>query len=182
MAQRQKRLIDRKFQLKVTLSVLGVSMLAFLAIIAIVGVIASVNNRSMVRTMNSLEGAVKNETAIVSGLLEKGERPDPGTLALHEDNVSVIRGDMAAFQKFTSRNFAVLTAIIGVVLVFSLIMFIYLLSLPHRISGPMHVMQNYMNEILEGRVPEFRDLRENDEFQDFYRSFCQMATRMRKAD
>ena len=41
-----------------------------------------------------------------------------------------------------------------------------------RICGPLFVIKGYLKELEKGRLPRFRPLRRNDEFQELYKSFC----------
>ena len=113
MAQRQIKLIDRKFQLRITLSVLGMFMVAFLAIIALVGVIASVNNRTMVHAVSGLDGAIEKELGIASTLLEEKGKGAADLKARHENYSGIMKGNITILHEFASRNFAVITAIIA---------------------------------------------------------------------
>jgi len=46
----------------------------------------------------------------------------------------------------------------------------------HRISGPIYVMSNYMQQIIEGKIPDHvRKLRKKDELQEFYKIFTKMV-------
>ena len=189
MAQRRKKIIDRRFQLRTTFSILGISLVAFLSIIALVSIIATGNNRTTVKTICNLDRCLDTEYRVVSSLFEKlsssgkTDRAELNKLlSEHEASISALRKYPDVLRGFADRNFIVITIIIAVVLVQSLVLLIYLLHLTHRISGPLYVMQQHMNDIMEGRSPRFRDLRENDEFQEFYRSFCRMASDIKKED
>ena len=57
------------------------------------------------------------------------------------------------------------------VLIVALGSLIYLIRLTNRISGPLYVLTRHMHDIMNGRPPNLRELRKNDEFQEFYREF-----------
>jgi hypothetical protein len=50
-------------------------------------------------------------------------------------------------------------------------LFLYLIRLTNRISGPLYVLTQHMTDIMNGKKPNLRELRKNDEFQEFYHQF-----------
>jgi len=47
-----------------------------------------------------------------------------------------------------------------------------------RVCGPLLVMRSYLNELAIGRIPEMRDLRKGDEFQDVYAALRAAVNRL----
>ncbi|MFQ5589660.1 MAG: hypothetical protein ACE5HE_00725 [Phycisphaerae bacterium] len=41
--------------------------------------------------------------------------------------------------------------------------------LTHRIAGPLYVLENYLREMIAGRLPRVRELRKKDEFKELHR-------------
>ena len=62
----------------------------------------------------------------------------------------------------SAASFAAITAV-----VFGVATVLY----THRITGPIYVMRRYLVDLIEGRAPQYRPLRKNDEFKDFYDVF-----------
>jgi hypothetical protein len=52
------------------------------------------------------------------------------------------------------------------------IIFFQFIFFSHKISGPLHVMSNYLKELRLDILPKFRPLRKHDELQEFYEEFC----------
>ena len=52
----------------------------------------------------------------------------------------------------------------------------------HRVSGPIYVISNFMREIIAGKRPHLRPLREHDELKDFYELFKQMVDAVHRRD
>lgn len=50
----------------------------------------------------------------------------------------------------------------------------------HRICGPLFVMEQYLMQLADGRIPKPRALRQKDEFKGFYTSFQQAMKSLRK--
>jgi len=185
MLKRKIRLIDRRFQLKTTFTILGISIIAFLAIIALVAITASGNNRKIARTVSELNQAVEIEDRIVLTLLtgsvnEKAERDV--LIREHRGSIDLIRQQSSMLDGFIRQNLLLISIIVAVVLLQSIALFFYLIRLTHRITGPIHVISMHMKDIMEGRDPQFRELREKDEFQEFYQNFCDMAEIIKDRD
>ncbi len=83
-------------------------------------------------------------------------------------------------RSFADRNFYLVTIILAAVLIQSVILFYYLILVTHRISGPIYVISRHIDEILEGHHPEFRALRDKDEFKEFYEKFILMVEKMER--
>jgi len=155
MFKRRRRIIDRTFQLKTTFKVISVSLLAFLVIMAMTGITATRNNREITRAVAGINGAV------ASG---------GGPAALEE-----LKRHSADLENSARRNFYLITVILAAVLAQCAVLYFYLIRLTHRISGPIYVISRHIEEILEGHHPEFRALRDRDEFKEFYEKFIEMV-------
>ena len=77
-------------------------------------------------------------------------------------------------KHYEDRNFITISAIIGIIILLGIFLYFYMINITHRISGPIYVVKKYMEDIIAGGRPEFRDLREKDEFKEFYRTFVVM--------
>ncbi len=174
MTQRKKYVVDKRFQLKAAFSVLGVVYLAAAAIIAAAGVIVTIHNNrldNIVVLYGNNVDALLTFTQEVPGASEK--LPIQNIARAHDRNVAEI-------QTIIRRNNAMLFGIVGFVAALGAVLFILLIRRTHRISGPVYVISNHMKDIIAGRHPEFRPLRKNDELQDFYALFREMAETIRR--
>ena len=59
-------------------------------------------------------------------------------------------------------------------------MFVMIIKITHRISGPIYVMSGYMKDIIDGKLPTPRNLREKDGFREFYELFREMIEVIKK--
>lgn len=66
-----------------------------------------------------------------------------------------------------------INGILGIALVITVI--IVILRRTHRVAGPMFVLKRYMNEIIDGKIPDIRPLRKEDEFKDVFDTFVKMV-------
>lgn len=175
--KRTRFLIDTNFQLKTTFRILGVIIIAFILIIAVTGLISMDNNGAISSSIKDLEGLMAKDRDMIEHLIATaGPRGalGPG----HDDRIAEHLETMALMQKNAERlkeilglNRLLVTVMILAGVVMALVLFAYLIVITHRISGPLYVLSRHMRDIMEGREPDLRDLRKNDEFKDFYRQF-----------
>lgn len=163
MFKRRARIIDRKFQLRTTFSVISISLIAFLVVIALAGINATRNSREIGNTITGINRAIAAEAG-----------------AGHDENLSALERHAAVLQDSARRNFYLITLILAAVLIQSAVLYFYLIRLTHRISGPIYVLSRHIEEIMEGRRPEFRALRDKDEFKEFYAKFVDMVEKLEK--
>lgn len=174
MQQRKKYMLDRKFQLKTTLSMTGILFAGAIIIIAVIGSIMAVNN-------SKLQNVIIINNNIVDSLLTFSQ---DGTSTgnseavrrvsmLHDENV-------ATLQKIIRRNTRMLFGIIVIFVLLGAGVFLVLIRKTHHISGPVYVMSNYIRQIIDGTLPETRSLRKNDELKEFHGLLCAMIEEMKK--
>jgi len=183
MPLRRKKLIDKRFQLKTTFSIISITLITFLILIAYVAVTATNNNRKIVSTVNELDQAIVVEDNIVNAFIDYSKRISNNNLLLHskkisEDHnksISVIREYATLLKSFVRQNLKLITVIIVIVFIQSVVLFFYLISITHRISGPIYVISRHIQDIAEGKEPQYRELRDKDEFKEFYEKFWEMA-------
>jgi predicted PurR-regulated permease PerM len=182
--QRKSKIVNKKFQLKTTFSIMSISIIAFLLILAILGINATSTNREIKRTTLKLNDAIAAEEKLVKTFINKAYKKDSNKINIvnaqknHKTNMDTIKGYLTLIKKFTSSNFTIISIIIGVILLQALLLYFYLIRLTHRISGPIFVINRHIDEILEGQVPEFRGLREKDEFHDLYKKLNDLAKKI----
>ncbi len=155
MWKRKSRILDRQFQLKTTFSIIAIALIAYLVVIATAVIITSYNNRAIRSDIRVLNKSVS------------------GTGVGPEFTASI-----ANLEKNMDRNFLLISVIIAVVLLQVIILYIFLIRLTHRISGPIYVISRHIEDIMNGRKPELRGLRDNDELKEFYEKFAGMIEKV----
>ncbi|HXN40771.1 MAG TPA: signal protein [Myxococcaceae bacterium] len=75
-----------------------------------------------------------------------------------------------------------LVLISGVALVMGLALGLVGVLITHRVAGPIYVISNYMLALSEGRYPNFRPLRKNDELKTFFDRFRSAVEAMRRRE
>jgi len=175
MKKRKTYLIDKKLQLRAAFYLIGLT--AIFSIIIIAAISASiVYNNEKINNINEIENNIfqlmqdsvvnpiaGNEFANVSELLVKN----------HERNLKNIKS-------LTDYNRILLITLVICGVLQGIVIFIMVVRLTHRITGPILVMSNYMKEIIEGKMPNPRPLRDKDELKDFYELFREMIHSLKK--
>ncbi len=175
--KRTRFLIDTNFQLKTTFRILGVIIIAFILIIAVTGLISMDNNGAISSSIKDLEGLMAKDRDMIERLIAAaGQRGalDPGhdgLIADHLETMALMQKNAERLKEILGLNRLLVTVTILAGVVMALVLFAYLIVITHRISGPLYVLSRHMRDIMEGREPDLRDLRKNDEFKDFYRQF-----------
>lgn len=176
---RRKTLIDRDFQLKTTFRIIGIIIIAFILIIAVTGIVSTDNNRKISATITDLNRSIEKdkktiEVLIASASLKRdtmADRDQDRIIEDHLETIALMHTNVEQLRKILAQNMILFTVMIvtGILLGFGL--FIYLIRLTNRMSGPLYVVTQHMHDVMHGRKPNLRELRKNDEFQEFYRQF-----------
>jgi nitrate/nitrite-specific signal transduction histidine kinase len=202
MTKRKKFIIDRKFQLKQTFSVIRIT---FLIVAIVVGIMAynvarnnhrlsniTKNNDEMIGNLDNIMVIQENIVETIMTWAQKpGEKPQKRAIKVvaqkHYNNIESIKGNIKKIQSNIASNNRIikynniLLILLVAVLIFQ-IAFLYFIMIrkTHRISGPIYVISNYIREIIDGRFPSMRPIRKGDELQDFYHLFTQMVESLRE--
>ncbi|HPF05052.1 MAG TPA: hypothetical protein P5120_08720 [Spirochaetota bacterium] len=170
MSKRKKYIIDRKFQLKAAFSVIGVTAAISLIIIAAISASIVYNNEkinNIYEIENNIFQLMQDTTA---NCTDNGNFGDMNVMLQrnHEQNLYNI-------NKITHYNRLLLVSLVLCVVFQGIVLFVLIIKITHRISGPVYVMSGYMKEIIDGKLPSPRELRDKDGFKDFYDLFRQMV-------
>jgi sensor c-di-GMP phosphodiesterase-like protein len=176
---RRKNIIDKKFQLRITFRILGIIIIAFILIIAVTGIIATDNNRQINATIKDLDRSMakdKNtvEVLIASAGLKRDSAEDRNLdriIEEHLESMALMHTNMQQLNKILNQNLIIMTVMILTGILLGVGLFAYLIRLTNRMSGPLYVLTQHMNDIMSGKKPNLRALRKNDEFKDFYHHF-----------
>ncbi len=178
--KKRQKLIDKKFQLKITFRIIGITSIGFLILIAFLGVHAT-------KTINDLNKTIKTEDDMVKGFIKYNDytkkiitklQPDEWReidikkmTKDHESAMDAIRNQMFSLKIFIS-------LLIGIVLLQAIFLYFYLVDMTHKISGPLFVISQQIDLMLKGKKPNLRALRKNDELKEFYDNFTKLVDKM----
>lgn len=182
MHRRRKQIIDKKFQIKTAFHIISVSTIIFLALIAIMSINAAENNKKSIKAVNQLLHAIEVEDTIVNAFITYSQSTKNNKLSLatrnivedHGKSIITMKEHAEFLKKMNNRNFFIISLLIAAVIINSIFLFFYLIRLTNKIAGPIQIITNYMNDIMNGKSPVIRDIRKTDELQQFYSAFIKM--------
>ncbi|MCX8124828.1 MAG: hypothetical protein N3F66_11810 [Spirochaetes bacterium] len=173
MKQRKQYIINKKFQLKTTFSLIAIVFVIVAIIIAAIGVNAAANNKRLIHI-------IQIQDNIVEALIAYSQSPHDSEQKLAIKNIANDHvNNINTIKKIIELNNILLVIIIGFVILQGIILYFVLIRKTHKIAGPIYVMSNYFNDIINGTIPNPRPLRKNDELQDFYALFIKMVDSLR---
>jgi len=173
MRQRKQYIINKKFQLKTTFSVIAIVFVIVAIIIAAIGVNAAYNNKKLINI-------IQIQDNIVEALIAYSQSPHDSDQKLAIQNIANDHvKNINTIKEIIELNNFLLLIIITFVILQGIILYFVLIRKTHKIAGPIYVMSNYFNDIIKGNIPNPRPLRKNDELQDFYALFVKMVDAIR---
>lgn len=182
---RRSSLINKNFQLKTTFRIIGVIIIAFIFLIALTGIIATNNNRKVTAAISDLNRSIEKEKKTVEKLIETSrdgwsgnrEVPEEKIIDSHLETLALMHNNVVHLQRTINLNLLLVSAMIILGILLGVFLYLYLIRLTHRISGPIYVLTRHMQDIMENREPNIRELRKNDEFKEFYAQFVAFIKR-----
>lgn len=190
MGKRKQVLIDKKFQLRATFAIIKVVLVIFALLTAIIAGTAVYNN-------SRLEGTVLNQKHVITSQYEAFSTllvlTRTGTCTIDQLNSASDRmmgeidrsmmmsnSNISTIESIIRGNYVLIFSIMGIIIIQGAVMFIIIIRKTHRIIGPAQLMVRHMNEIMEGKEPFVRPLREGDELQELYDTFGKLAEYVEK--
>ncbi len=200
MNRKRSYVIDKKFQYGKSIKVVGAVTILIAVIILTVGVIISINNKKTEENNKVIISNIDNIKKILdlqqdiylkfsmipTGVDEKTFSKIAIDLTKdYNDSTKSLNATSSANEEIIISNNKIIktnTYLIIAVIIITLsglgILFRSIVINTHRIAGPVYLMTLYANEILKGGHPQMRDLREKDEFTEFYDLFRQMGEKI----
>jgi len=179
----RKKLIDKKLQLRTTYSVIRFYFIAFFIILILLLIHTALTDKKINGTIRNLQGAINTEQNIVNAFIKYSDMTSNADLQLrskkisddHNASINIIAAHIQVLSGLLKSNFLIILIIAGFILAMGLILFFYLIRLTHTISGPIYVISQHIQDIMDGKEPSFRALREDDQLKDFYNQFAEMV-------
>lgn len=174
MAKRKQYIIDKKFQLKTTLNVIG-SIFLVLALLTALVLFNVITNNKEIAAIIEIEDNIVQVLGAPSPELSENKQKMSQEMAKHHDN------NMKTLRDRRKTNTNLLWVILAIVFAQGVIFYFVMIRQTHRIAGPVYVMSQYMKEIIDGKIPKnIRKLREKDLLKDFYDLFSTMVKSIEK--
>lgn len=200
MRQKRNYVINKKFQYGKSIRVVGTVTILIAVIILFVGIIISINNKKTadnnkviitnidnIKKILDLQQQIYLKFSMIPTGVDK-ETFSRIAVSLTKDynsstrNLNLTSTANEEIIKSNNRIISTNTYLIFIVIIITFIglgiLFVRLVRHTHRIAGPIYLMSMYAKEILNGGKPRMRDLRENDEFTEFYNLFRQMGEKI----
>ena len=185
---KRKKLIDKKLQLHTAYSVIRFYFIAFFIVIVLMVVHTILTDRKINGTIKNLNGAVNTEQNIVNAFIKYSDMTSSPDLQLkskkisddHNKSIQIIETHITLLSGLLKSNFIVISLIAGFIVIMGLILFFYLIRLTHTISGPIFVMTRHIQDIMDGKEPAIRALREDDQLKDFYSKFSELVKKIQE--
>ncbi|PKL37349.1 MAG: hypothetical protein CVV44_17095 [Spirochaetae bacterium HGW-Spirochaetae-1] len=176
MKQRKQYIIDKNFQLKTTFSIIAI--VSVISAIIIGGIATNiVYNNVKIKNIYEIEDNIVHflTSRPISGQDEAMVNAMREIAINHSEN-------METLNVIIELNQILLVALIVAIVLQSILLYVLLIRKTHRISGPIFVMSNYIKEVIDGKWPTPRPLRDKDELKTFYHLFTQMVNVLKERD
>ncbi len=200
MKYKRSYIVDKDFQFRKTFAIVGFVGAIVTVVILAVGFIITGNNekiesnnrfiidntkkirkifelqQDIIVTFSLMPGTGKTAAyAKTAGKLADDYNKSMDILKAAVDSNSSIQ---SSNRNIMSMNSWLLSVVIFVTIAGMILLYLQLIRQTHRISGPIFLMSRHIREILDGESPDMRDLRDKDDFKEFYTLFRQMSERM----
>lgn len=185
---KRKKLIDKKLQLRTAFSVIRFYFAAFFVVIVFLVIHTVLTDKKINGTVNNLKAAINTEQNIVNAFIKNPDAASsqnllPESVKISEDHnrsVKAIETHIGVLTGLLKSGFVVISIIAVFIIIMGIILYFYLIRLTHTISGPVYVMTKHIQDIMDGKEPSLRALRENDQLKEFYARFVELAKKFQE--
>jgi len=179
---RKKYVLDKKFQIGLSARAVILPLFTTLAICGVLLYFAGDTNRLINRSNKDISAIIDTQQDMFYTFMATPSLQDaanPIARAIRENGK--ITNNIYDNHERIMRNSRIVLAILIVMTVLqTAIIFFQFIFFSHKISGPLHVMTNYMKEFRKGSCPDYRPLRKNDELREFYDEFWETMNCLKK--
>ena len=188
MEKRKKKLINKPFQLNLSFSIIILTFIVSAGIITLIAIYVVMNKQSNTVKINQLDKVITVEDNIVQAFITYSKSINNKDLLLaskeietdHTQSMDTIKEHIASLKGGVEKNYYILTIFIVLSVLQIIIILSYLIRRTHRIAGPIYIINQHLNDILEGKAPDFRGLRQNDDFKELYEKLEKIYLKMGK--
>jgi signal transduction histidine kinase len=175
MSKRKKYIIDKSFQLKAAFSIIGIVSLIALIILSAIAVSVVYNNEK-INNVYTIEDSIFQmmQAANINENVDDGYKSTIDNLTnLHNNNYTTI-------LKIAKYNRYLLGILVITIIIQGFVLFFMIIKITHRISGPIYVISNYFKDVIAGKIPKTRPLRDKDELKEFYKLSIDLVDSLKK--
>ncbi|OHD66467.1 MAG: hypothetical protein A2176_03735 [Spirochaetes bacterium RBG_13_51_14] len=183
---RKKYVLDKKFQLGISVRAIVLPLITTLAICAILLYFAGSTNQLINDNNNNITAIIDTQDSMFDMFMAIPALQDPANPIVQKcdrafkENLKITNKINDNQEQIKKNSLIVLYILIAMTIIQTAIIFFQFIFFSHKISGPIHVMTSYLKEFRKGNHPEFRPLRKNDELRDFYEEFRETISHLSK--
>ena len=183
---RKKYVLDKKFQLRISTRAIILPLITTLAICAILIYFANNTNQLINENNKNITAIIDTQDSMFDMFMAIPALQDPNNPIVQKcdrafkENLKITNKINDNHERIKKNSMVVLYILIAMTIVQTAIIFFQFIFFSHKISGPIHVMTNYLKEFRSGKRPEFRPLRKHDELQEFYDEFRETINHLTK--
>lgn len=186
--KKRQIIVNRKFQFSMAFSFAALSALIMTVVIIILAALLISNNSKLRDISLNQQQLADSQTEIFKTLIGIAAAEDIKKLHIstsavkldNEKNQELIRHNNAMIQDITLMNNRIIALLIISAVLQSVIIFYIMLKRSHRISGPLFLLNRYIDEMKRGEFPEIRPLRANDDFHDLFDNFRELVDELKQ--
>ena len=164
----------KKFQISISLRAVLLPLVTTLAICALLLYLAGSTNSLIHDNNKNMNAIIDAQDSMLDLFMAVPLLQNPNNPIMKKcdqtfkENLKLTKTINNNQEKIKKNNLIVLYILIIMTVVQTAIIFFQFIFLSHKISGPVHVMTNYLREFRKGTSPKYRPLRKNDELREFY--------------
>ncbi len=182
----RKKIINPKLQLKSAIFITGLTAIAFCAVFGIFFYSLISENKKMNQTASDLSSAITVENDIVGAFVTYSKTLADQRLFLandkitsdHKESMQKIQTHIDGLKISVEKNNRLIYISLCIFVFFMALIFITIINLTHKISGPIYVISQYMESLINGKKIELRKLRNGDELKEFYKTFSDLVEKI----
>ena len=190
MTKRHMRhiIVNGNFQYHIAATFAGLSALIMAVIIIILSSVLISNNTRLDEISRNQQVLSGTQAEIFKTLIVLSETKNLKNMRISADMLKhdndetkrLLDQNIEKVRAITARNKSIIVMLIISTAVQSAIIFYIMLRRSNRISGPLFLLNRYINDMKNGSFPEIRKLRSHDDFQDVFENFRELAEMLKE--
>ncbi len=183
---RKKYVVDKKFQIGLSVRAVLLPLTTTLAICAMVLVFSGSTNRIFLDSNDDINAIIDTQEQMLDMFMSIPALQNQNSPIaqkydkIFKENLAHMNEIHQNHARIKKNIVIVIFILIAMTLVQAAIIFFQFIFFSHKISGPLLVMTRYLRELRKGNRPELRSLRGNDELKEFYNEFNETIRELSK--
>ncbi|PKL17691.1 MAG: hypothetical protein CVV49_09880 [Spirochaetae bacterium HGW-Spirochaetae-5] len=186
--KKRQIIVNRKFQFNIAASFAAVSAAIMTIVIILLSSVLISNNFKLEEIAQNQKILAGTQTEIFKTLIALSSSKNLKNFhisasMIEKDNMNtgiLLNRNNESIQNITERNKSLIVMLIFSAIIQSILIFYLMIKRSHRISGPLFLLNRYIEDMKNGGYPEIRPLRTNDDFHDLFDNFRDLADMIRE--